>query len=244
MTTVAIIQARLGSTRLPGKVLKDIGGRTMLARVVMRSMQASLLDKVVVATTVEPADEAIVQESEKLGVQVSCGSELNVLDRYYKTARHFKADVVVRITSDCPLIDGEVIDRIINAFREQKADYASNGLGKRTYPRGVGAEAMTMQALEKAWKEASKDYERVHVTPYIHMNPRMFKLASVENEIDCSRYRWTVDTQEDLDFVRAVYANLGNRDDFSWQEALKLLERKPELAEINRHIQQKQIEEC
>ncbi|MFH1422049.1 MAG: glycosyltransferase family protein [Planctomycetota bacterium] len=243
MKVIAIIQARLGSTRLPGKVLKDIGGETMLARVIRRSQSASLLDEVIVATTIQPDDKEIVSECEKLGVQVFRGSELDVLDRYYQTAMYYKADVIVRITSDCPLIDGEVVDKIITVFNEKKADYAGNGL-ERTYPRGLGAEVMTIAALERTRKEASKDYERVHVTPYMYENPQIFKLASVTNEINYSYYRWTVDTQEDLDFVRAVYVNLGNRGDFSWCEVLELLEKNPELAEINKDIHQKNIEEC
>lgn len=242
MQVVAIIQARMGSTRLPGKVLKDIGGKTMLALVVLRAQRAELLDKVVVATTVNPADEAVVTECGRLGVEVFRGEEEDVVDRYYRAAKAQHAKTVVRITSDCPLIDHGIVDKVIRAFQEEGTDYASNSL-KRTYPRGLDAEVMTMAALEKAWKEAGKLYERVHVTPYIYLNPGLFKLLSVTCESDYSHYRWTVDTQEDLDFVQAVYARFVNNDSFTWRDVLALLEKEPELAALNRHIRQKNLEE-
>jgi spore coat polysaccharide biosynthesis protein SpsF len=240
--TVAIIQARMGSTRLPGKVLKDIHGETMLARVVRRTQRAGNLDEVVVATTVEPGDEPIVAECARLKVYVFRGSEEDVLDRYYKAARAHRADVVVRITSDCPLIEPEVIDRVVGAFLDARPDYASNTM-ERTYPRGLDIEVMTMAALERAWVEASEPYQRIHVTPYFYQNPDIFRLLSVRHRAALGEYRWTVDTPEDLAFVRQVYGYLGNGGAFSWREVLDLLDRKPELMALNREIRQKALHE-
>ncbi len=243
MNLVAIIQARMGSTRLPGKALRDICGRTMLARVVRRARRSRLVDEVAVATTTEPEDIAIVEECRSLGVRYFRGSEQDVLDRYYRAAREFSADAVVRITSDCPLIDPEIIDLVVRAFLDNEPDYASNTL-VGTYPRGLDVEVFSMKALERARAEASMDYQRIHVTPYLYQNPGIFRLLSVTGDEDYSRYRWTVDTQEDLDLVRTIYGMISKDDDFSWRDVLALMKREPALAEINRHIRQKSLEEC
>lgn len=239
MKVVAIIQARVGSTRLPGKVLKDLCGETVLARVVNRTRRATLLDEVVVATSVQPADDAIVRECERLKARVFRGSEQDVLDRYYQAAKDAKAEVVVRITSDCPLIDAEVCDRTIRAFLGARVDYASNVL-ERTYPRGLDTEVMSIYALESAWRDAHEPDQREHVTPFLYQNPERFKLLSVTGEGDYSRYRWTLDVPEDLEFLRAVYAR-GNAADLSWRDVLQILELEPELVSINQHVQQKTI---
>ena len=166
MRVVAIIQARMGSTRLPKKVLMPIGNVTMLARVVRRVQQATLVDQAVVATTTQSADDLIVAECERLEIPFFRGSEDDVLDRYYQTALNFKADVVVRITSDCPLIEPEIIDEVIESFLHEKVDYANN-FQVRTFPHGLDTEVMAFAALEKAWYEATELYERVHVTPFL-----------------------------------------------------------------------------
>jgi spore coat polysaccharide biosynthesis protein SpsF len=239
---IAIIQARLGSTRLPGKVLQDIGGATMLARVVRRAQRATSLSQVVVATTTSPADEAIVAECAHLGVPIFRGDEQDVLDRYYRAAQAYQAQVVVRITSDCPLIDPGVVDKVVGAFLDARPDYASNCL-ERTYPRGLDTEVMTLAALERTWLQAGEPYQRAHVTPYLYQNPDLFKLLSVTGDWDHSHYRWTVDTPEDLAFVREVYDRLGNADSIAWTDVLALLEREPALTELNRAIQQKALHE-
>lgn len=239
---VAIIQARMGSTRLPGKVLKDLGGATVLARTINRMKLASSLDGVVVATSIESTDDAIVEEAERLGVPSFRGSEDDVLDRYYGAARASEAAVVVRVTSDCPLIDPSVADEVVSAFASGGVDYASNTL-TRTYPRGLDVEVMSMDALARAKREAREPYQRTHVTPYFYENPNLFRLLSLTADADYSGHRWTVDTPEDLEFMRAVYALAGWRDDISWKELLKIVALSPALPEVNRHVRQKSLRE-
>ena len=242
MRVIAIVQARMGSTRLPGKVLKQLGGRSVLSWVIARVRQFSRIDSLLIATTVEPADEAVVKEAERCSAEVFRGNESDVLDRYYRGACHARADVIVRITSDCPLIDPEVSDHTIQKFLDERPDYASNGL-ERTYPRGLDTEVLKSSALERAWREASEPYQRAHVTPYLYQNPDKFRLLSVKGEADFSGYRWTLDTQEDAEFLQEVFARLGGSVDFTWRDVLRLLEREPALAEINQQIRQKALRE-
>lgn len=230
----------MGSTRLPGKVLIDIGGRTALARVVRRLSRATLIDGVIVATSDLPADDAIVQECERLSIRCFRGSESDVLDRYYWAAKNFDADAVVRITSDCPLIDPQLVDETIRVFETQEADYASNVI-PRTYPRGLDTEVFTAEALAWAWLEAREPHQREHVTPYLYEHPEIFKMASAIADEDFSHHRWTLDTPEDLDLIRAIYSRFDNRDDFSWRDVLALMEREPELSRLNAHIIQKAV---
>ncbi len=242
MNTVAIIQARMGSSRLPGKVLTDLGGETVLARVVRRLERSRQITRIVVATTGASADQAIVSECERLQVPCFRGSEDDVLDRYYQAVRSHPADGVVRITSDCPLIDPELVDETIRVFTEENADYASN-VSPRTYPRGLDVEVFTSAALERAWREARQPYEREHVTPFFYEHPEMFRLASVSGEVDYSRYRWTLDTPGDLELLRAIYSRFDNRDDFPWRDVIALMEREPEMAELNSRVLQKSLRE-
>lgn len=240
MKIVAIIQARMGSTRLPGKVLMDIEGETVLSRVLRRLCRATLINDLLVATSDLPADDVIVDECRRCSVQVSRGDQDDVLDRYYHAAQMAKADIVVRITSDCPLIDPEITDKTIRAFLESGVDYASNGL-RRTYPRGLDTEAMTFDALAKAWRQAQKPYEREHVTPYIYEHPDVFKLLAVTGDEDYSDHRWTLDTPEDLEFIRSVYGHMKERGSFSWRDVLNVLKEYPELVLINRSVAQKPL---
>jgi spore coat polysaccharide biosynthesis protein SpsF len=238
---VAIIQARMGSTRLPGKVLMNLCGETVLARVVQRLRRATLIDCIVVATTNRPSDDVIVRECNSLQVACLRGSETDVLDRYWQAAQWFGAEVIVRVTSDCPLIDPELADETIRAFLRQPFDYASNAL-ERTYPRGLDTEVFTIAALERAWREANKPYEREHVTPYIYEHPELFRLLSIRAERDYSAYRWTLDTPEDMQLMQAIYARFADRDNFGWREILALMEREPELATLNSLVQQKAVQ--
>jgi spore coat polysaccharide biosynthesis protein SpsF len=242
MQIVAIIQARMGSTRLPGKVMKDLGGETVLARVVARVRRASEVREVVIATTHQPDDDPIVDECRRLAVRVFRGEVNDVLDRYYHAAKEVKAEAIVRITSDCPLIEPEITDATIRAFLERRPDYASNVL-HRTYPRGLDTEIMTWDALARSWRQAQELYQREHVTPYIYENPDQFTLHSVQGETDYSEHRWTVDEPEDLVFLRAVYERLGNDSFCSWRDVLALLDREPDLIELNRHVSQKALRE-
>jgi len=241
MKVVAIIQARTGSTRLPGKVLADVGGKTMLARVTERLQRASSLNELLVATTDLPADDLVVAECRKYSVSISRGDQEDVLDRYYRAAQLAKADVIVRITSDCPLIDPEITDKTVSAFLEATPDYAANTL-VRTYPRGLDTEVFSMEALARAWREAAIPYQRAHVTPYFYENPSKFRLVSVSAPQDLSEFRWTVDTPEDLEFVRGIYQRFEGRV-FGWRDVLTLLEREPELTDLNRLIAQKALHE-
>ncbi len=239
---VAIIQARLGSTRLPGKVLAPIGGMSMLARVCQRVGRAATLRRTVVATTLQPADRAIVEECNRLGMACFCGSEHDVLDRYCRAAAACSADAVVRITADCPLIDPDVIDQVVEAFLGARADYVANTLW-RTWPRGLDTEVIASSALARTWREALEPHERCHVTPYLYQHPDSFRLLSVENQYGHCEGRWTVDLPEDLEFVRAVYQRLGDDGSFGWRDVWRLLAREPNLARINQHVRQKALAE-
>lgn len=242
MRTVAIVQARMGSTRLPGKALVDICGTTMLSRVVERTRRARLLDETIVATTTSRLDDAITRECSQLGVPVFRGSEEDVLDRYYRAAAEYKAESVVRITADCPLIEPQIVDRVVSEFlhRQPEIDYASNVLPERTFPRGLDSEVIRLDALEKAWHQTEDPACREHVTLYIERNPQLFHIHGVSNETNYSQMRWTVDTPEDLAFVRQIYGSFGH-DRFSWQEVLDALERHPEWMEVNKHVRQKVV---
>ena len=219
--------------------MMDISGQTMLARVVQRVKRSKTLNYVIIATTKEPQDDLIVAEAKRLEIPVYRGSESDVLDRYYQAALEYKVEVVVRITSDCPLIDPELIDDVVKRFIEAYPpyDYASNGL-ERTYPRGLDVEVMWFKVLSCAWREAKEPYQRVHVTPFIKEHPERFRLLSVTGG-QGKELRWTVDTPEDLTFMRAVYEKFNNSDTMHWREVLDLIEREPDIAAINRHIQQK-----
>ncbi len=242
MKLVAIIQARMGSTRLPGKVSLDLAGEPMLARCVNRTSRAQTPDEVVVATTVQSADDAIVDLCTERGWPCFRGSEDDVLDRYYRAAIAHHADVVVRITSDCPLIEPGVVDRVVQEFLDLQPgiDYACNVLPRRTFPRGLDIEVMRFDVLERAWREDPNPAWREHVTTYIQGNPNLFHIHGITNEVDYSHMRWTVDTPEDLAFVRCIYDHFGH-DRFSWREVLVVLEGHPEWLGINRHVKQKVI---
>lgn len=242
MKTVAIVQARTGSTRLPRKVLADIGGEVMLGRVLSRLRRAATLDEVRVATTVDADDDAIADWCAARGVPVTRGPEEDVLLRYLLAARDSGADVLVRITSDCPLIDPAIVDAIVRLRAETHADYAGNTV-LRTYPDGLDAEAFTLDALRRADVAVTEGFDRLHATSYIYRNPHMFRLANLAAPINREEVRWTVDTADDLALVRRIYAAFGNRDDFGWEQALALYDSDPALVAINSHIRPKAIEE-
>jgi spore coat polysaccharide biosynthesis protein SpsF len=239
MKTVAIIQARLGSTRLPGKVLLDLAGEPMLARVVNRVRRAGRVDEVVIATTTEKRDDELASLCENRGWPCSRGSEQDVLDRYYQAARTHRADCVVRITSDCPLIDPRVIDSVVEGLNCPGVDYSSNTI-RRTYPRGLDAEAFPFVTLETAWREDQNPAWREHVTQFIVRHPERFGISQLSHDDDHSHRRWTVDTPEDFAFVEKIYDHFGH-DEFTWKEVLEVLGRNPDWELINQGVEQKVV---
>lgn len=238
--TVAIIQARTGSSRLPGKVLMPLLGTPILTHVVERTRRARLIDEVVVATTELAADDALARLAEEAGWALTRGSETDLLDRYLQAARAHAADVVVRITSDCPLIDPELVDDVIRARSTTSSDYASNVLEPRTYPRGLDVEAITLAALERANAADTDPARREHATTYIYGHPESFSLTRVAAPEDYSGHRWCVDTREDLDLVTRIYDSLGN-DRFGWREALAVVRSHPGWDQINQNVEQKSV---
>jgi len=239
---VAIVQARMSSTRLPGKVLMDIAGISMLARSVRRLSRAKSLSEIVVATTIEKSDNPIVKECERNGWKYFRGSLEDVLDRYHSAATFFRADSVVRITSDCPMIDPGLVDAVLDEYFkwEGDVDYLSNMFPRRTYPRGLDTEVFTFDALDLAWKQDTNPALREHVTQYILRHPDIFRIRGIINDIDYSSMRWTVDTPDDLRFVRTVFENF-QKDQFTWKEIVEFLQAHPEILEINKEIRQKNL---
>lgn len=238
---VAIIQARMNSTRLPGKALKNITGKPMLAHVVERLKSTKLVNEIVIATTTKEEDRIISRFANDFGVKSFAGSEEDVLDRYYQAAKRCEADVIVRITSDCPLIDPEVVDKVIAFYLKNRGtkDYVSNCL-RRSYPRGLDTAVFCFEVLEMAWQQSKEPYQREHVTLYIYEHPEIFRLVNVENNEDLSYMRWTVDEARDLEFVREIYERLYKEGEiFAMKDVLALLKREPQLMEINKGVKQK-----
>lgn len=236
---VAIVQARMGSSRLPGKVLLDIGGEPMLFRVVVRARRAQTLGKVIVATTTDASDDPIAQFCRARGFPFFRGDSLDVLDRYYQTARFFEAETVVRLTADCPMIDPGEIDRTVRAFFDANVDFAANRLPppwKRTTPIGEDTEVVTFDVLAEAWRNADAKYAREHVMPYFYEEEGRFKILLVDHHPDIGHLRLTVDTPDDLRLVREVYSHFGNSDDFTLAEILGLLRQHPKLTQINASV--------
>jgi spore coat polysaccharide biosynthesis protein SpsF len=240
MKTVAIVQGRMASSRLPDKIMKDIAGKPMLAWVVDQASKAHRIDQVVVATTTDPSDDPVESFCHKRGTPCYRGSMLDVLDRFYQAAKLYQADTVVRFTADCPLLDPHLVDEVLRQFFEKDADFAANRLPPpftRTYPIGLDTEVASFAALERAWKEATARHDREHVMPYLYEVDGRFKVVRVEYEKDFGWMRWTVDTAADLELIRQVANRLQDKPDFSWQDVLAIFEREPELAQINSNVQ-------
>lgn len=238
---VAIVQARMGSTRLPGKVLMDLEGKPILRHVVDRLKQSQGTREIVIATSAQRGDDPIQSFCEENGFLSFRGNEHDVLDRYYQAAIAHRADVIVRITADCPLIDPEVLDRVIQTHLSSGTDYTSNTL-KRTYPRGLDNEVFSSAALQKAWELAMEPAEREHVTAFLYRHPELFRLASVEAEPPFCQpdIRICVDTLEDLELVRAVYRELKDGP-IRLKDIVRLFDRKPQLLALNASVQQKTL---
>jgi spore coat polysaccharide biosynthesis protein SpsF len=294
---IAIIQGRMSSSRLPGKVLMEINDRPMLQHVIERSMRARLLDGIVVATSSDPSDDILEQFCNLHGIPCYRGSLSDVLDRFYQAARQFHADVVIRLTADCPLIDPTILDRTISAFfgtpypvdpvtprplpnpgalnstspdhssliysLPAPLDFCANRLPppwKRTIPIGLDVEVCAFEALEHAWQNANQLHQREHVMPYLYQGvefthteplanrewfvdsgttPLGWRVGLLNHDPDLGSLRWTVDTPDDLEFVRQVYTHFGAYEVFGWQQVLALLESNPELAAINAGVEHK-----
>lgn len=231
----AIIQARMGSTRLPGKTMKDIVGKPMLWHMINRLRRSKLIEKMIIATTTKERDRVILEFAEKNELESYAGSEEDVLDRYYQAAKKYGAETIVRATPDCPLIDPELVDRIIGYYleNEDKLDYVNNGL---SFPDGVlETEVFSFTALEKAWREARLASEREHVSPYIWKNPGIFRIATIENEKDLSHIRLVVDDEKDFQLVSEIFQNLYKEGEiFHLKDIVSFLNKNPELLELNK----------
>ncbi len=222
----------------------DIAGRTMLERVVRRTQRAEMIDSIVVATTVSPDDDAVADAARSLGVEVTRGSEEDVLDRFRQAAEEHAAKTCVRICADSPLIDPEVCDAAVRAYRDAQppVDYASNKL-EPTYPLGLDVEVFSREALMRSWSSSTESFQRSHVTVYIYQNPSLFRLLPVKAEADFHSLRWTVDTAEDLEFAATVFSRFGGSNNFGWRDVLALLEREPDLSLINSGVRPRELSE-
>lgn len=243
MTTLIIVQARMTSTRLPGKVLLPLAGEPMLTRLVERLRRVRRAHGIVIATTTNATDDPIAALCDMLAVPYHRGSEHDVLSRYADAARLHGAEVVVRITSDCPLIDPALIDRVIATHEEGDSDYASNML-LPTWPYGMAVEVFSATALQQAHTEATQAAEREHVTPFIYWHPERYRLRNVQSPVDLSHHRWTVDTPEDYELVRRLFETLFTvQPEFTQEDILALLDTRPDWCALNQHIEQKQATE-
>lgn len=242
MKVVAVVQARLSSSRLPAKVLLDLAGKPALERCLRRVSRFRRVDEVVVATSGQPADDVIAAASRRLGYRVVRGSETDVLSRYVLAAKETDADVLVRCTSDCPLLDPVLSSQVIDRFLSGDADYAANTIDRRL-PRGLDTEAFSVDALMRAEQLAAAREEREHVTLHMYRHPAVYRLISVEvptHREDWSSLRWTLDTLDDYRFLYEVFDLLAERADIAGiEEVLALLAREPRLMLLNSHVVQK-----
>jgi len=231
MKTIAIVQARMSSTRLPGKVLKPLSGKVVLEHVLERLRKCKLIDQIVIATTTDEIDDQLVEWCNKKNVMCFRGDRNDVLSRYYECASKFNAEEVVRITSDNPLIDPEIVDEVIALRRKSEADYAANNLEK-SFPHGLDVEVMTFQALAESNKNAIEDFEREHVTQYIRHRPKQYKLINLSADGgNWHSIRLTLDEDADRQLIEVVMRLLGN--DLRFKDLIELFSELPSLAKMN-----------
>ena len=236
---IAAIQARMGSTRLPGKVLLPIAGRPTIQRIAERLAHCREVDMVVVSTSVEQRDDSVAALADQIGIPCVRGSEMDLIERLGRTAAQFSADALVRITADCPLVDPEIVDKVVGVWRRSGSalEYASN-VFPPTFPDGLDVEVLSRQVLERLDREVSDPFFRESFTAYIREHPAAFRIANIEHERDLNDLRWTLDYPEDLAFVEAVYRALDDRGSiFNMRDLLGLLEQRPELRDLNRHLE-------
>lgn len=231
---LGIVQARIGSSRLPRKVMLPLGDRTMLAQCIRRLQAATLVDEVVLATSDTEENRPLLEEAARAGVRAYAGSEMDLADRFWQAARLFEADAVVRVTADCPLVDPGVVDRLITLFRSRAGiDLATNNKPS-TFPHGLDAEVISFAALDRLWRTTEPGIKREWFTLNFSAEPRQYDVVNLAHDRDLTHLRWTVDYAEDLEFVRAVFAELDRPDRiFVMDDILALLERRPELLKIN-----------
>lgn len=233
---IIIIQARLGSTRFPKKIIKLIQQKPIIWHVINRLKTIPKIDKIVLATTIKKEDSVLIKIAKQNNIDYFQGKTNNVLNRYYECAKKFDADVIIRITSDCPLIDPKLIQKMLNFYLNHNCDYLSNTL-KPTFPDGLDVEIFSFETLKKAHKLSNLKSELEHVTPYIKKNPKKFQLFNYENKTDLSNIRLTVDETKDLILIRYIFKKLKPKIIFSLDEILKVISNEPKLLQINQHIQ-------
>lgn len=237
MKYLAMIQARCGSTRLPNKVLKDLCGKPALQRMIERVQRSRIVDEVMIVTSIKKNNLPILKLCSELGIRVGIGSENDVLDRFYQTAKLLKPDYVIRLTADCPCFDSELLDQAIQEM-EEEADYC--GMISESFADGLDLEIMKFSALEKAWKKAEYSFEREHVTQYIIRHPELFNLQNFESPIGYfGNHRWTVDEPEDFEVVKLIYEHFMDIDrgnDFGYKDILAYLEEQPQIKELNKRF--------
>lgn len=235
MTVLAIVQARMGSQRFPGKMLKLLAGRPVIEWTVQRAQQAKRIEQVVIATSLRSEDDQLVDWCSRHGIATFRGSESDVLDRFYQCAKFYEADYVVRLTGDCPLLDPRLIDRVIDlCLHDDSIDYASN-VEPMTYPEGMSVEVMPVRALECAWHESSLPSHREHVTPFLRFHADRFKHAVLLAQPSLQHYRFTVDYEADLEAIECLIGQLqvqGAPDDFSLDDVLQVIDSHPEIARV------------
>ena len=232
-----IIQARMGSSRLPGKTLMKLNqNRAVLDFVVNQLSFSTLIDKIIIATTNLEQDDIIEQTAKNLGIQCFRGNSDDVLDRYYNCAKEFEIDNIVRITSDCPLIDPEIVDEVIRKYKSENYDYFTNTL-IRTYPIGTDVEIFSFEILEKTWQNATLPSEREHVTPFIRNKKMNFRIGNLESKKKLDHFRWTLDRQKDLDLIREIITKI-NKNPILMNDILNLFSTEPQLIKINENISQ------
>ena len=238
---VGIIQARTGSTRLPGKIMKA-EGKTMLEHMIERVSKSKKLDKIVIATTTKKTDDVIVSLAKKLKIDYFRGSEDDVLDRYYNASKAFNADVVVRLCSDSPLLDGRIIDNVVEEYLSGDYDFVGNlSPSPRTFPDGLSVEVFSSELLNVAQKNAKKPSEREHVTFYMWMHPKKFKIHRVDHKTDLSKYRFNLDYSEDYTFLTKIFENFYSKNNyFALDDVIEWLETNPEIFKINNMIRPNQ----
>lgn len=221
---IAIVQARLSSSRLPNKMLVDLAGKPVLARTLERAQAIQGVDAVILATSISPEDQPLLDMAERLGVQGYAGSLEDVLDRIHSAAKQASAETVMRLTGDCPLLDPKLCHDVLLRFQKGDADYVSN-VRPPTYPDGLDAEVFSFEALDTAWREATLRSDREHVTQYLWRHPDRFRLANVSGDEDFSTLRWTVDEPDDLDFMRRVYKSLSvhHSDGLSYLDTIEII---------------------